>query len=317
MLSVLYCSDQLDGVCAAACVTRALRLKGISIRFGGTLGTDDKEKDLLDLANQTNCALFIVDYPPENIPKLPEYLKKLAGRCTIAYWSFSQPQKEKTIATLAQYAKRIDYSETRVGSFPADKLCSTDLAAYRFLPGDPVGKQLTALSADIKFWLRQDERATKLADLLTSGFDKKQIIDALSKGVIWDDIFERARTEYLEKKAKAFDDLLKRLTIKEYLTYKLGFSLAQPVLSTADACQYILDKHSAVDVAVALYRSGKIAFRRRDGCDLDLGKLAKNFDGGGQKFASGGKFSGKDVSADNWDNVMFALDRSLKDVLLG
>lgn len=317
MLSVLYCSDQLDGVCAAACVMRALRLKGISCRFGGTLSTDEREKDLEDLSSQANCALFILDYPPENITGLAKYLKKLSGRCTLAYWSFSQPQKPATLELLAKFVKRIDYSETRPGSsFPTDKLCSTELAAFRFLPGDPVGKQLTELAADIKFWLRQDDRATKLADLLTSGFDKKQIIDALSKGVVWDAVFEKARTDYLKKKAKAFDDLLKRLTIKEYLNYKLGFSLASPVLSTADACQYVLDKHAGVDVAVAIYKSGKIAFRRREGCDLDLAKLAKNFEGGGQKFASGGKFN-ENVSVENWENVIFSLDRMLKDVLLG
>lgn len=315
MLSVLFCSDTLDGMCATACVYRALKLKGMTVRIGGLLRTESREQDLQELASQLNVGLFIIDFPPENIPELEPFLKKVAGKCTIVYWSFSQPQSPETLALLSQHVKRVDYSETEPGSFPKEKLSSTELAAFRFLPGDPVGRVLTKVAADIKFWLRQDERATKLADLIASGYDPKAIIEALSKGMVWDHVFEQARTEYLEKKAKAFDDMMKRLTIKEYLTYKLGFSLSAPVLSTADACQCILDKHVGVDVAVVLYKSGKIAFRRRDGVDIDLAKLGKHFGGGGQKFASGGLFNAA-ISVEHWDHALELLDRVLKDYFL-
>lgn len=315
MLSVLFCSDTLDGLCSAACVYRALKLKGMTVRIGGILRTESKERDLQELADQLNVGLFVIDFPPDAIPDLAAFLNRVSGRCTIAYWSFSQPQTPETLALLSQHVKRVDYAETAPGSFPKDKLSSTELAAFRFLPGDPVGRVLAKLAADIKFWLRQDERATKLADLIASGYDPKAIIEALSKGMVWDHVFEQARTDYLGKKAKAFEDLMKRLTIKEYLTYKLGFSLSAPILSTADACQYILDRHVAVDVAVVLYKSGKIAFRRRDGVDIDLAKLGKRFGGGGQKFASGGMFNAA-VSVEHWDNVLATLDRALKDHFL-
>lgn len=316
MLSVLYSSDQLDGMCAAACVMRGLRIKGLPARFGGTLSPDSPES-LNDLAQQVNVALFIIDYPPENIPHLEDFLRKLSAKCTIAYWSFTQPQKPETFSMLPM-VKRIDYSEVRPGSaFPADKISSTELASFRFIPGDPVGRQLGALAADIKFWLRQDDRATKLADLLSSGFDKRAIIDSLSKGVVWDDRFEKARNDYLEKKARALDDVMKRLIIKDYLNRRFGFSLAPALLSTADACQHILDKHDGVQIAVVLYKSGKIAFRSREGTDVDLAKLGKHFSGGGRKYASGGIFTEKEISVENWENVLTALDRKLKNYFLG
>jgi len=314
MLSVIYSSDTVDGICAAACVMRGLRIKGFSARFGGTLSPENPES-LQDLASQANSAVFIVDYPPENIPDLPQFLKKTISKCTLAYWNFTQPQQPETLALLG-VVKRVDYAEVRPGSFPRDKACSTELAALRFIPGDPVGRQLAALATDIKFWLRQDERATKLADLLPSGFDKRAIIDSLSKGVMWDDRFERARNEYLEKKARALDDLMKRLTIKEILGKRYGFSLAPSLLSTADACQHILDRHAGVDIAVGIYRSGKIAFRSREGTDVDLVRLAKQFQGGGRKYASGGLFTEQPVSVENWEQVIFALDRKLKNYFL-
>jgi nanoRNase/pAp phosphatase (c-di-AMP/oligoRNAs hydrolase) len=108
---------------------------------------------------------------------------------------------------------------------------------------------------------------------------------------------------------------MKRLTIKDYLKYRLGFALSPALLSTADACQYILDKHTGVDVAVAIYKSGKIAFRRRDGIDIDLRKVAGQFNGGGQAFAAGGVV-GMDVSAEHWEDVLTKLDRTLKDYFL-
>lgn len=316
MLAVVYSSDQLDGVCAAACVLRGLRFKHLSCRLGGLLSTDNKERDLADLAGQANSAVFITDYPPENIPHLQTFLEKLASACTIAYWSFTQPQKPETLSLLSRFVKHIDYAETPAGSFPSEKPCSTQLAAFRFVPGDPVGRQLTALAADMKFWLRQDERATKLADLLQSGYDPRAIVDSLSKGVVWDNIFERERNAYLEKKTKAYEDLMKRLTIKKYLQYNFGFALSPSLLSTADACQHILDKHTGVDVAVALYKSGKIAFRSRDGIAVDLAKLGKHFGGGGHKYASGGVYD-KTVSAEHWDDIIFSLDRTMKDYFLG
>ncbi|HSU72327.1 MAG TPA: hypothetical protein VLJ21_00580 [Candidatus Binatia bacterium] len=63
MLSVLYSSDQLDGICAAACIARGLRIKGLPARFGGVLSPDAPET-VKDLADQVNVALFIIDYPP-------------------------------------------------------------------------------------------------------------------------------------------------------------------------------------------------------------------------------------------------------------
>ena len=315
MLAVVYSSDQLDGVCAAACVLRGLRFKNLSCRYAGMITHDHKEQNLADLGTQANVAVFVTDYPPENIPDLHLFLEKLASSCTIAYWSFTQPQKPETLALLSRFVKHIDYAETPAGSFPNKNSCSTELAAFRFIPGDPIGRQLTALAADLKFWLRQDERATKLADLLQSGYDLRAIVDALSRGIVWDAVFDRERNAYLEKKTKAFDDLMKRLTIKQYLTYRFGFALSPSSLSTADACQHILDKHTGVDVAVALYKSGKIAFRSRDGITVDLAKLGKHFGGGGQKYASGGTFN-KDISAEHWDDALFALDRTLKDYFL-
>jgi oligoribonuclease NrnB/cAMP/cGMP phosphodiesterase (DHH superfamily) len=317
MLSVLFSSDQVDGICAAACVLRGFRIKGMACRFAGTLSQDRKDEDLAELADQINTAVFVIDYPPENIPDLETFLKKLSTRVVITYWSFTQPQKPETLALLAQYVKHIDYGELRPGSsFPVNKVCATELAAFRFLPGDSVGKQLSTLAADIKFWLRQDVRATKLADLLSSGYDPRQIADALSKGVVWDAVFERERNEYLEKKTRALEELLKRLTIKDYLNVRFGFSLSSPLLSTADACQHILDRHAGVAVAVALYKSGKIAFRSREGTDVDLAKLAKVFGGGGRKYASGGIFDAP-ISVEHWENVLAILDRKLKDYFLG
>ncbi|MBI4150894.1 hypothetical protein HY492_02100 [Candidatus Woesearchaeota archaeon] len=305
MLAVVFSSDTVDGVCAAACILRGLRLKGLPCRFGGTISADERERDLQHLAEQANCGLFIADIPLTSVPDL--FIEPLSKRCSIMYWSFTQAVPNELLAQYSPFIKHVDYAER--------KTTATELAAFRFLPGDLVAKQLISVAQDIKFWQRQDERAAKLADLLASGFDVRAMVDALSRGVIWDDLFERSRNEYLEKKAKAYEDVLKRLTIKSYLKYKFGFALAPSLLSTADACQYVLDKHMGVDISVALYKSGKIAFRSREGIDLDLARIGKLFGGGGQKYASGGLFN-QAISAEHWDEVIASLDWKLKEYFL-
>ena len=120
----------------------------------------------------------------------------------------------------------------------------------------------------------------------------------------------------VEKKAKAIAELTKHLVIKDYLGKKFGYTLAQNFLPSAEAGEHVLASHTGVDVAVVIYRDGRIIFRRRDGVSVDLVPVARLFGGGGRHYAAGGQLEATAVSGDTYEKTLFSIDRTLKDFFL-
>ncbi len=314
---VIYCSEQLDGIAAAAILFRYARLKNANFRMGGFLNYTNIEETFEEMTKLKGALIFILDFSPEQITDLNEKLKKISKNNKIAYWNCHHPYDAITITTMMQHVHSLDFSGALKNSTKKEtKQCSADMTCNKFLPTDSVAIKLKTLAHDIEFWIRKNQTAVKLADLIQSGFDKKELVDILSRGVFWSERFEKIKEEYLQKKTKALQDLMKNLVIKKYVDLRFGFVLASTILSSADAGQKMLDSHTAMDVAVILFRNGKISFRRRDDIDVDLSKISELFDGGGHPYAAGGKIQ-KNISSENLEKIIFVIDRKLKDFFLG
>jgi len=307
---VIYCSEQLDGISAAAIVLRYARLRNSQCRVGGFLNYTNIEEKFQEMASLKGNLIFVLDFPPDQIAHFEQKLKEISKHNKIVYWNSHHPYTAKMLDLMKKYVHNVDFSgKLKNSSKPEQMLCSADLVAKKFLPVDSIALNLKQIARDIEFWIRADERAIKLADLISSGTSKKELINNLSRGVLWSEKFEKIRTEYLEKKQKAFLQLMSKLQIKQYVDLKFGFSVASSILSSADAGDKILNTHQAVDVSVVLYR--------RDGNKIDLSKIAQLFDGGGHAYASGGRIKAvKTVSYENFDKVLFQIDRTLKDFFL-
>ena len=308
----IYPFEQLDGLCSAAIILRFANMKSEQARIGGFLSYANCDSMFEEMAKQSNSLFFILDFPPEHIIGLEQKLKRLTLKNRIAYWSSHHHCSEKTTSLLKSFVKIVDIQAGKTHT------CSTELACNRFMPNDLVAGALMTIASDIEFWQRQDQRAAKLSDIVSAGFDKKSLVDALSKGVFWSEHFDRLRNDYLKKKLFAIDELPKRIVLKNYLGKNFGFVVAENFLSSAEAGQKILDKGS-IDVSVLVYRDGRLSFRRKESCNLDLKPLAKIFGGGGHSYASGGSISAdfRNVSRENFEKVLFFLDRKLKDYFLG
>jgi oligoribonuclease NrnB/cAMP/cGMP phosphodiesterase (DHH superfamily) len=312
----VYCSEQLDGIAAAAILFRYARLRKAKIRLGGFLNYQNIEEKFQEMSNLKGDLIFILDFPPEQIQNLEDKFKQISKNNKLAYWNCHHPYDAATISTMMKYIHSLDFSGTLKNSTKKEsKLCSADLTCNKFLPKDLVAIELKTLAHDIEFWIRQNQTAIKLADLIQSGFNKKELVDILSRGVVWSDRFEKIKEEYLQKKTKALNDLMKNLVIKKYVDLRFGFALSSSILGTADAGQKMLDSHTAIDVSIILFRNGKISFRRKDNIDMDLSKIGELFDGGGHPYASGGRIQ-KNISSENLDKIIFLIDRKLKDFFL-
>lgn len=315
---VIYCSEQLDGIAAAAIVLRYARLRNSACRIGGFLNYQNIEEKFKEISELKGNLIFVLDFPPDQIEHFERKLKDISKHNKIVYWNSHHPYAADVVELMKKYVHTVDFSGKLKNSAKQEQmLCSADLVAKKFLPMDSVALHLKLIARDIEFWIKKDERAVKLADVISSGANRKEIIENLSRGVLWSEKLEKIRTEYLDKKQKAFMQLMGKLQIKKYLDKRFGFSLASNILSSADAGDKILQTHAAVDVSVVFYRNRRISFRRRDGCKIDLSKMARLFGGGGHAYASGGQIkSFKNISYDNFDKVLFFVDRTLKNFFL-
>ena len=296
----IYCSEKLDGVAAAAIVMRHAILSKLPAHFAGFLHLDALDDELEDIAKEESKLIFVLDVSisPHQLP----VIEKINKKNKIVYWNSHDEE------SIIPPAKMFDKAE--------NNQCSAELAQQRFLPNDLIAKKLAELAHEVKFWQIKDENATKLADLITAQYNPIELLDALARGVVWNEQFDNFHKEYLKKKMTAYDDLMKTLTIKQYINYRFGFAISSNLLNTADACQKILDGHAGVDVAVVLYRDGRIGFRRRDNCDVNVKKLAELFNGGGKPFASGARIK-MQITKETYPDALFHLDETFKNYFLG
>jgi len=296
----IYCSEKLDGVAAAAIIMRHAILSKLPVHFGGFLHPDALDEELEDMSKDEHKLIFVLDTSvmPEHLP----LLEKISQKNKIVYWNTHDAE------SVIPPSKLFDRA--------LDSKCSAELAQQRFLPNDLIARKLAQLAHEVKFWQMQDENASRLSDLIAAQYNPLELLDSLARGAFWNPKFELFHKEVLEKKLFALDELMKSLIVKSYVTYRFGFAFASQILTTADACQKILDGHAGVDVAVVLYRDGRLGFRRRDECDVDVKALAQLFNGGGRPFAAGARMN-MSITKESLPDALFHLDQAFKNFFVG
>ncbi|MFC1697710.1 hypothetical protein ACFL1H_05230 [Nanoarchaeota archaeon] len=288
----IFCPESLDGVASAAVLVRMARLKNYNYRIT-FVSYQNANAVFEDMSKLENTAIFILDFSPEEIKDLEKKIKKLQKyQNKIVYWNSHLPFTKQTKEMLTQHVKIVDFAgvpiEEMDSNYNKNSFCSAELSTKRFMPTDFVSLTLAKIARDKEFWERQDERSMKLTDVLNSGFNKRELIEMLSKGVYWGEQFEEIRNEYIAKREKALEDLTTKMIIKNYITKKVGISLASTLLSSSDAGERMIDT-GAIEIAAILFKDGKLSFRRSNDSKINLAKVASKFEGGGNQYASAGK----------------------------
>jgi len=306
---IVLCGDRLDGVAGAAIIVRAARMRDTPCKVGGVFRVDEMSVLSTVLAGEQNAMLFLVGVSPDGIPGLGTLLPQVALRNVVAYWACHGTVAEDALDLVRKHARVMDI----VGG---SQSCVAELVQKRLLPNDPVARMIAAITADMEFGVRKDERGGKLQELLASGIDPKQMIEVLSKGAFWTDEWETARERYVARRSAWHEELMNHLTIKQCGSQRFGFGLAPQGLPADDATGHILEKHDGVDVAVAVCKDARVVFRLREGVGLDAQGIASAFGGRGCKVDGFGVVDGyKSVTWENWDDVLFAMERKLKGLL--
>ena len=293
MISV-YCSERLDGIAAAAIILRHASLARLPAQFGGVLHPERLQEELEALSRLQGKLMFLLDVSlnPHDVLLLDEVLEKNK----LVYWTSSDAQSAVPSARLIDPAR--------------DNECCAQAAQKRFLPNDPIARQLGDMAHAVKFW-EEDAQGRKIAELAASGYPIAELLEQLSRGVFWNDRFNLFYKKYEEKKEEACEEMMQSLILKKYLSVNIGFVLCPLPIATAESGEHVLKSHAGIDVVAVLYRDGKFALRRRDSCNADMRELAAIFGGGGTVHASGGRLA-NGITKENLPEVLLHLDTAFK-----
>jgi oligoribonuclease NrnB/cAMP/cGMP phosphodiesterase (DHH superfamily) len=189
-------------------------------------------------------------------------------------------------------------------------LCASELVQQSYMPLDEIAIKIASIAHNTDYMLK-DDLAWRLYDVVSSGYNKSELVKSLARGDFWNPAFETRYHDYQKTKAKAFTYLEERS--RDYtiagLTVIIGFSSKD--LSSTLAANHLLKKKG--DIAVCLWENGKLSFRRNND-KIDLGKLARHFHGGGHTYAAGG-FYPSPVNESNYLTTFEGLVKKL-DALL-
>lgn len=307
--ALVLASDHLDGVCSAAVVSRLAHFKNMQTKI--ELFNYGNLNEILEAVLQNeNTVVFILDLPPSKVAELEAFMKKLGRSNNLAYWNSHHPEKHEVAELVSKYFKTVDLIANESNK------CAAELVQQKFMAHDEVALRLAALARDQEFWERKDEMSTKLADMIQAGH-ARSIIDPLSRGVYWTEGFEEQWKKYLERKQKELEYIVKRCQFKVFVNFKFCFTHASNVISSAEAGQKMLEATDC-DVSCVVFSDGGIFFRRKQGIEINLRKLAEIFGGGGQKYASGGILPlgagiPKTVTAENWKDILYFIERKIAD----
>ena len=309
MRYVAYASASLDGIASAAILMRWARLSNRQLRIAKLAPLNKISQAFDDMALQNGSIFFLLDIPPV-VEGLQPRLGEITSRNRIAYWSCHFGYRAALRELAEQHVLELDWSRPPTG------ICSAQLAAKRFLPKDHIALQLAEIAADVKLFQRKDPRAEKLSAVLSAGYSPRELADLLSRGIFWSDRMQTTQDDLKRKRETALRDLLKRVIKKDVLSHSVAYSLAEDALPGAEAGHALLIKTQA-EIAIVLYRDGRVFLRRKEGSGLDMARLAKAFDGYGHPWAAAGSITlPTRFTAEKFAEQLWQVERKLKEALI-
>ncbi len=274
-------SRALDGVASAAILARYLEGQGREVKVD-FIDYVTQYEDLDRMRTLGDTDIYIADFAFDDAEQYAVFDEIEANGNRVAYWNDHHPHKDGVNEAITRYAEIADLRGPRPH-------CGAEIAQQRYLPNDTVARELAELAHDNDFWERNIENANKLADVIASGYDKNKLVSYLKHGETWNPELEQAWKAYDTKRNDAYDRLSEKAEVTEYGMTSCVISLADEMLATSDAGDYLLNKYDT-EMSITLYRDGRMAFRRAEGGTVDLTEVARMFGGGGHPYAAGAHF---------------------------
>lgn len=273
-------AQDMDGIASAAIMSRYLESqdKEVEVDFinYGTVKEDvERMKELED------TDIYVLDFHFDDLDTFKDLDEVLERGNKVAYWGDHHPLTPELKTVHERYAALTDLIS------PSDR-CAAEIAKDRFAPTDPISQQIARYAHDQDFYEKEIETANKISDLISSGYDKKDLVSLMKSGDTWNDELEETWQKYDVKRQEAYRTMDETVKVFTYGDLKCAVALKEPFLSGSDAANHLRDTYNP-DVIAVMSPSGVMSFRRADDCTVDLGEIAQMFNGGGHAYAAGGR----------------------------
>ncbi len=204
-------------------------------------------------------------------------------------WIDHHPWSEKAIKSA------IEDGSVHLVLDKTEKLCATELMYEKFLNGNSIAEELSKIAHTTDFFTK-DQEIPPLPELIV--FYKtfpdfysriSGLTNRISKGTLWDSEMQKDYNQFSKLRDRA-----KESTFDKIKLFETENGIKVSVVSTSPYLQISLFseevfKKTGSDVAFFFNKEGKISIRRNNE-NIQCDKIAKQLlEGGGHKFAAGGK----------------------------
>ncbi|MER5176282.1 MAG: DHHA1 domain-containing protein [Candidatus Nitrosocosmicus sp.] len=204
-------------------------------------------------------------------------------------WIDHHPWSEKAIKSA------IEDGSVQLVLDKTEKLCATELMYEKFLKGNSIAEELSKIAHTTDFFTK-DQEIPPLPELIV--FYKtfpdfysriSGLTNRISKGTLWDNEMQKDYNQFSKLRDRA-----KESTFDKIKLFETENGIKVSVVSTSPYLQISLFseevfKKTGSDVAFFFNKEGKISIRRNNE-SIQCDKIAKQLlEGGGHKFAAGGK----------------------------
>ncbi len=275
----------LDGIACHAIARRCAERGNREIEHAFA-DYDDLESILTKL-NTSGCEIIIADLGYNaSFLKLKHALKKLGESNRIAWLDHHDWSEAK------------DFLKLPIKFVLSSEFCAAELMQREYAREDEISKKIAALAREHDFG-RGSELARKIYEVISSGYEKPKLVQALASGTFWNEELERVHEGYQSKKKNALELLDERSKFYGIGDWTCVLGYANNLLSSSIACEAMLKK--GADFVVCVWGDGKLSFRKNRR-DVPLVKIAKLFAGSGREEASGGTLS-HEVDEKNYEQA--------------
>jgi oligoribonuclease NrnB/cAMP/cGMP phosphodiesterase (DHH superfamily) len=204
-------------------------------------------------------------------------------------WVDHHPWSEKAIKSA------IEEESVQLILDKTENLCASELMYSSFLKGNTIAEGLSKIAHTTDFFIK-DQEIPPLPELITFYktfpdfyFRISELTSKISKGILWDTEMQKEYQQYSKLREHAKEITLNKIKLFEIENgIKISLVPTSPYLQISLFSEEVFKKTGA-DVAFFFNKEGKISIRRNNE-KIECDKIAKQLlEGGGHKFAAGGK----------------------------
>ena len=201
----------------------------------------------------------------------------------------------------------------------SENLCSSELMYEKFLKGNAIAEWLSKIAHSTDFFTK-DQEIPPLPELIifyktfTDFYSRiAKLTNRISKGILWDTEMQKDYNQYVKLREQAKIETFNKIKLFETENQlKVSLVPTSPYLQISLFSEEIFKKTNS-DIAFFINKEGKVSIRRNNDI-IHCNSIAKQLlEGGGHKFAAGGRLKSNPEDIDKVINELkIAISNSIK-----